>query len=174
MKSFICFTLSAVAVTLLGVGCGPVVEEGPSYADLVVTYNAEQETLERLERKRAQMVADYERSLQPSAEDALKALGDVLGTAGTANRDAAEGLAADPNDMLDQAVANAERTHQATSQLLAVAAEQADAGQLDRATLEAQYSEEFKQQLAALDEELAKQQLRVDRARKARDAAESK
>jgi hypothetical protein len=169
MKSVIRFTLVAAAITLANVGCGPVVEEGPSYADLVVTYNAELETLDRLEKKRSEMVANYERTLRPSAEDALQALGDVFNTRRAADPYAEEGLAADPHDMLDQAVASAANVDEATSQLLAAAAQQTGA---DRESLEAQYSEEFKQQLAAIDEEIAKQQQRVDRARKARDAAE--
>lgn len=170
MRTLPTFALFVAAVSFPIIGCGPVQEEGPSYADLVVTYNAEVEALDRLERKRAEMIAAYERTLRPSAEDALKSLNDVLNSQTAAEGEGASELPADPNEMLDQAVANAERSHEAASKLLAAAVQPSGDGE----SLESQYSEEFKQQLAEIDAEIAKQRERVERARKARDEAEAK
>ena len=173
MRSAIFFALLAGATTLLNIGCGPV-EKRPSYADLVVIYNAELAALDRLERKKADLIVDFEKQLAPKVDDALQALSDVLSTAAAANRDGTAFDATDPNDMLDQAIENAAKMQQATSQLLEVAAGQASGETAEQATAESLYSEELKAQLAALDEEIAEQQARVDRARLARNAAEAK
>ena len=67
-----------VALILLHVGCGsdravPNVPQ-PSYAELVTIYNAELETLDRLERKRRELVAEQEKLLRPNPDETVKAL----------------------------------------------------------------------------------------------------
>ena len=158
-------------VTLLNAGCGSS-ESQPSYADLVVVYNAELETLDRLERKRAELVATYEQQFRPDAEDALAAITGALSAAGEANRQIGAESAADPHDALDQAIESAMNVQQATSQVLEAATEQAGAEGGSTGSLAAHYSEEFKLQLASLDKEIDEQKARVERARQARDAAE--
>ncbi len=85
---------------------------------------------------------------------------------------AQRGVPVDPQAMLDQAVQNAEKAQQVTSQLLqAVAQPKPGEG---GAAGEVTYSPEFQQQLAELDQQIAEQRERVERARQARDAAEAK
>lgn len=167
--------LLAFVLLPLCLGCGPgggAAESQPSYADLVVTYNAELETLDRLEKKRADLIAEYERQRRPDAEKAVQALTDVLNSAagGTAENDSGEPL--DPNAALDRAVASAEKAQQASSQLLETALQASGAGRGDTAPQNEAYPEELERELAALDEEIEKQKARVERARQARDAAE--
>jgi hypothetical protein len=156
-----------------GTGCGAV-EDQPSYADLVVIYTAELESLDRLEQKKAKKIAGYEKTLQPNADAALAALTGVLGSAVAANRDASAELPSDPNELLDRAAADAAKMQQSTTDLLDAVAKQAEAQAGDGGSLELLYSDEFKAELAAIDAEIAEQQQRVDRARAARDKAEAK
>jgi septal ring factor EnvC (AmiA/AmiB activator) len=152
-------------------GCaGSIANPQPSYADLVVTYNAEQETLDRLVRQRAELIANYERQMAPDTDQAIRALTDVLNSAAGAGRDVAADAAGDPYAALDQAVASAEKTQEVTAQLL----DSARQATREEAAATAEYPEELQKKLAALDEEIAAQQARVDRARAARDAAEPK
>lgn len=170
-ESFIRLYLLASAMILMNVGCGPgEVDSEPSYADLVVIYNAELGSLDRLEKKRSELIATYEKQHRPDADHAIEAISAALSSTTAENREA--GGALDPQAVLDQAVENAEKTQQVVSQLLDVVATQAEGG--EAAAQEVPYSEEFKLELAALDEEIEKQQARVERARQARDAAETK
>lgn len=171
MKSKLPLVFSVAALALSG--CVKV-EDKPSYAELVSIYNAELETLDRLEKKRAERVAEYEAQLQPQEDEALQALSSLLGSASEARREGASELPADPNAMLDQAIANAEQMEKSAAELLEAAAGQAGSRPPDRESIEALYSEEFKAKLAELDQQIAEQQARVDRARQARDAAEPK
>ena len=149
-------------------GC-VVKEEKPSYADLVVIYNAESETLERLERQRATMVAEYEATLQPSGDAAIEALSGMLGD--LKNDTTPDLSTADPNELLDNAIANAENMDAKAAELLEAAA--GSAGKpLDRESIEALYSEDFKAKLAELDAEIAEQRARVEKAKADRDAAQ--
>jgi hypothetical protein len=164
----------AAVLILLHVGCTaekPVRENQPSYADLVVTYNAEMESLDRLERKRKELVADYEQKQRPNPEDAVKALTDALNSATTSG---GEGTAApaDPQAILDQAVQNAEKAQQVASDLLKATTQPATEPAAGETPEQQASSEEFQRQLAQLDQEIAKQRERVERARQARDAAE--
>jgi hypothetical protein len=167
--------LSLVAgVGLFVSGCGGgAVHNQPSYADLVVTYNAELETLERLERQRGELVVNFQRQLMPGTEDAVKALTDVLAATTGANLPES-GKPLTPDRALDLAVESAERTGQATSQLLEAANQATQAAGEELTPEQAQLKKEFEQQLAALDKEIEEQKTRVERAREARDAAESK
>jgi hypothetical protein len=164
--------LALLVVMLMVFGCAPA-EKKPSYADLVVIYNAEAETLERLERKRANMVMEYEASLRPSEGEALEALAGVLGGLGEAAADSPKMDATDPNELLDQAVANAESRSAQTDALIEAATQGMGNSPADRAALEAMYSDDFKAKLGELDADIAKQRERVEKARAARDAAEA-
>jgi hypothetical protein len=161
----------AVAATIFlvaSVGC-QTEEAGPSYADLVMIYNSEAEALDRLEAKRAARVAEYEATLAPSGDAALAALGQLLGD--VKENPPADLSTADPDELLDNAIANAENLDAKTNELLEAAA-QSEGKPMDRGAIEAMYSEEFKAELATLDAEIATQQARVDKARANRDAAE--
>lgn len=168
---FALLALVAPAAIVAAGGCsGSIANPQPSYAELAVTYNAELETLERLERKRAELIADYERQMAPDADQAIRALTDVLNSAGEAGRLAAADTAGDPNAALDQAISSAENTQDVTSQLLesALQTTRTDAPQT------VTYPPELQKQLDALDQEIEEQRARVERARAARDAAEAK
>lgn len=163
--------LVAVVATLVlvaSVGC-QTKEQGPSYAELVMIYNSEAEALDRLEAKRTARVAEYEASLVPSGNAALEAIGGLLGD--VKQNPPADLSTADPDKLLDSAIANAENLDAKANELLEAAAQQAGKP-LDRAAIEAKYSDEFKAELAKLDAQIAEQQARVDKARAARDAAE--
>lgn len=166
MRTYVAVAASIVLVT--SVGC-QTEQSGPSYADLVVIYNAEAESLDRLQRKRADRVAEYEATLAPSGDAAVAALGQLLGDV-KANPPA-DLSTADPDELLDNAIANAENLDAKAEEMLA-AASQSAGKPMDRSAIEAMYSDEFKAELATLDAEIAKQQARVDKALADRDAAE--
>lgn len=174
MKAFTRHLVSAAllaSVNLSLAGCsGSIANPQPSYADLVDTYNGELETLERLEKRRADLIAGYQAKLRPEADQAIQALTDVLNSAGQPGGQLAADGAADPQAALDRAVASAEQTQQVTSQLLDAAMQSAQEGKAHAA----EYPEELQRELAALDEEIESQRARVERARAARDAAEPK
>ena len=99
---------SSLSLTLIVAlfGCGQEVAEqdsSPSYADLVSIYNNELAALDRLEKKREELLARHEEQLSPSPEDALKALGDVLNSAVTSESQLESDADFDPNAMLDRA-----------------------------------------------------------------------
>ncbi len=169
-----CSALLMAALILLGVGCTAekaVPENKPSYADLVVTYNAEMESLDRLERKRKDLIAEYEQRSQPRPDDAVKALTDALNAATTSSGDGAA-APADPQAVLDQAVQNAEKAQQVASDLLKATTQHAHPPAEGQTPEQKASAEEFQGQLAQLDQEIAQQRVRVERARQARDAAE--
>lgn len=173
--------LLTAASLLSAIGCGPRGGEasGPSYADLVVLYNAEMETLDRLQKKRADLIEEYQRQHQPDADQAVQALVGVLNSAAPGNSEAENGEPLDPNAALDRAVESAEKAQQASSQLLETAiqasrtADGEDGGR-DSVHPEGVYPKELQRQLETLDAEIEKQKARVERARQARDAAEPK
>ncbi|MEO8268685.1 MAG: hypothetical protein ABI557_03130 [Aureliella sp.] len=153
--------LSAVLITCAG--CGPTditFTKKPSYADLVVTYNAEVETLDNLEGKRKSLIADYVRQAQGKA---MKAAVNSIKTGD------AERIPGNPNQALDQAIAAAEMQAQLQSGLL----EGLDVS-TDSAEFTADYPEELKVKLIEMDADIASQQERVQRAKDARDAAQPK
>ena len=167
-----CLSALVVAIVLSGCGGGSAPTSQPSYADLVVTYNAELETLDRLQRQRGELVANFQRQLVPSAEDAVKALSDVLGEAAGGNLpDSGEPLT--PDRALDLAVESAERTGLATSRLLEAATQASQTPDAELTPEQVQLKEAFEKELAALDEQIEEQKARVERARQARDAAEA-
>ena len=160
------------SVSLLGLllastlGCEPPeidITKRASYAELVVTYNAEVQTLDNLEGKRKALLTEYASQAQAEAlQSALNSLG-----AATSN-----GIPSNPNDALDQAVKAAESQAKVQSglreklgQSTSGSKEEVDISSLPPA---------LKQKLEELDAEIAKQKERVERARIARDEAESK
>lgn len=151
------------------VGCAAK-EEKPSYADLVVIYNAESETLERLERKRATMIAEYEATLAPSGDAAMEALSGMLGD--MKNNPQPDLSTANADELLDNAIANAENLDAKAAELLEAAAK-GSGKPLDREAIEAMYSDEFKAKLAEIDAEIADQRARVEKAKADRDAAQA-
>lgn len=164
-----CHSLLVVAMVAAVVGCAAK-EKKPSYAELLEIYNGEAETLERLERKRVTMIAEYESTLAPSGDAAVEALSGMLGS--MKNNPPADLSTADPNELLDNAIANAENLDAKTAELLEAAA--SGAGKpMNREAIEALYSDEFKAKLAALDAEIAEQRARVEKAKADRDAAQA-
>lgn len=163
MKSSFLVAALLSAVVMTNAGCGPTditFTKKPSYADLVVTYNAEVETLDKLDEKRKTLIADYASQAQRKAmETAVKSI-----QSGDANR-----VPDNPNQALDQAVAAAEMQSQLQSGLM-------DGLGLstDSAESTADYPEELKSKLTELDAEIASQKERVQRAKDARDAAQPK
>ena len=71
-------TALLLILILIHAGCGPTditISKKPSYADLVVTYNAEVETLDRLEEKRTAAIAEYFSQAQGKAiESAVQSI----------------------------------------------------------------------------------------------------
>lgn len=154
-------------IAIGAIGCGPTeinINKKASYSDLVVTYNAEVQTLDSLEKKRKEIVAEFSNQAQM---DALNAAVNSLGTGGKQN------LPSNPNDALDRAVASAELQAQLQSGLLEKLAPSTASGSASSAA-STEYPADLKRKLSELDAEIAKQKERVDRARKARDAAETK
>ena len=153
--------LSAFVITYAG--CGPTdltITKKPSYADLVVTYNAEVETLDNLEGKRKSLIADYFGQAQ---QKAMKAAVNSIKT-GDASR-----VPGNPNQALDQAVAAAEIQAQLQSGLM-----EGLGLSTDSAESTADYPKDLQGKLTELDAEIASQKERVQRAKNARDAAQPK
>ena len=165
--------IALIAVVTIGCG-GDVVDNEPTYAELVVTYNAELEALDRLENKKQELIEKREAQLRPSVDDAVKALGDVLTTASELTREVDPDAALAPEAALDRAVDNAQNARDVASQLFNSVSQEPSEESEEDAAKRTEATAEFDQQLAALDEEIEKQKQRVERARQARDAAESK
>ncbi len=155
-------TMLLLVAVFIHTGCGPTditITKKPSYADLVVTYNAEVETLDRLEEKRTAAIAEYFSQAQGKAiESAVQSI-----------KSGAKVIPSDPNQALDQAVAAAELQAQLQSGLLESLGQPSGAAQTP-----ADYPEELKVKLKELDAEIASQKERVERAKAARDAAQTK
>ena len=178
-------TIGAVFLCMFATGCSepPVEERGPTYAELVATYNAELALLDRLEKKKQELISQREAVLRPPPMDTLSALQGLLGSAAELGNQLDPN--ASPDDLLDQVAERAEATEKIGAQLLdALASDGAeDTGEGeggDSAAAEApepdprqqELTDQFNRDLAALEAEIAKQRVRVARARAARDAAE--
>lgn len=151
--------LSLLPLTI--VGCGPTeinVNKKPSYEFLVVVYNSEVQVLDNLEAKRKNLIAEY--SEKARAEAVKSALNSLESVAKSTN-------ATSPNNALDQAVAAAEAQSQLLKKL-------EDSRGASSPNANPEFPEELKHKLSELDDEIAKQKERVDRARDARDAEEAK
>ena len=163
--------LAVAGFTVVTIGCAT--DNEPSYADLVAIHNAELSALDRLERQKQELIANHEAQLRPSPEDAVQALTDVLTTAGELTREVDPDAVLDPNAALDQAIESAQKQQDVVSQLFdSVTQPPADESE-EEVARRTEITAEFDKQLAALDEEIEKQKQRVERARNARDAAES-
>ncbi len=151
--------LSLLPLTV--VGCGPTeinVTKKSSYADLVVIYNAEVQAMDNLEAKRKILIAEYSEKAQT---DAIKAaMNSIESVAKSAS-------ASSPNNALDQAVAAAEAQSQLLKKL-------EDSRGASSSNANSEFPEELKRKLSELDDAIAKQKERVERARIARDAEEAK
>jgi hypothetical protein len=160
MKSSFAALISLCTLVAVLVGCGTTelkFTKKPSYADLVVTYNAELETLEKLEAKREKLVADH---LSQTQQAAIKAAVNSIQSG------EAQAIPSDPNAALDRAVAAAEMQAQLQSGLSESLGLSSESGAAPK------YPEALQRQLAGLDAEIADQQARVQRAKAARDAAQ--
>jgi hypothetical protein len=155
-------------------GCSePTAEKsGPSYADLVTIFNAELQAMDRLERKREALIANHEAALGPSVEDAAQAIDALLSSANEAGKQLGLDGATDPNELLDRAVAHAEKTHDLTSGLLESVRSATEPTE-EEVQKQAELTKQFERDLAAIDKQIVEQKARVERARKARDAAEA-
>ena len=78
----------------------------------------------------------------------------------------------DSNELLDRAVAHAEKTQDITSELLESVSSAAEPTE-EEVQKQAELTQQFERDLAAIDKQIAEQKTRVDRALKARDAAEA-
>ncbi len=155
-------------------GCsGPSVEEkGPSYAELVTIYNAELQTLDRLERKREELVTKHGASLGPSAADATKAIDALLSSASEAGKSLDLKGVTDSNELLDRAVEHAEKTQGIANELLKSVSSAAEPTE-EEVQKQAKLTQQFERDLATLDKQITEQKVRVERAQKARDTAEA-
>ena len=177
-------SLVGTVLLLAIIGCGqPPVDTGPSYAELVVTYNAELEALDRLESKREKLTAEYAAALNPPAsDDALSQLEGLLQSARGLQTDV-DPTTADPNALLDQLAGRTESAEDIAGQLVdgLLGGQSNEFGaegsvvepSAEQAKVLDELKAKYEPQIAALDKEIAEQRLRVDRARAARDAAEA-
>ena len=171
--------ISSLALSLafsLLLGCGQDVAEqeaGPSYADLVTIHSTELAALDRLEKKREDLITRHEQQLRPAPEDTLQALGDALNSITTIESGPDPDAVFDPNAMLDEAVADAEKVQETAGKLLDSFSSERVVDEEETQRLE-KLGEEFQRQLEAIDKKIEAQQARVDRAMAARDAAEAK
>lgn len=163
MKPLYLARLLVIIVAFAPAGCGPTeitFTKKSSYADLVVTYNAEVETLEKLEAKRKTLIADY---FSQAQEKAIRAAVSSI-ESGDARM-----IPSNPNQALDRAVAAAEMQAQLQSGLMGGLGSEPDSEEAA-----ANYPEELKRKLTDVDTEISDQKERVQRAKEARDAAQPK
>lgn len=153
------------------------VESGPSYAELLVIYNAELESLDRLETKRDELVKEYAAATAPTF-DPLKDIEGLLKSAKELKDSTNLDTKSDPNEVLDELAADSEEAQEIAGQLLEglLAGESKASPQPtpEEAVAITEQKTAFDAKLAALDEEISKQKERVERARQARDVAEAK
>ena len=181
-------TFLLLCLTIL-MGCAQeAVETGPSYADLVVTYNAELANLDRLEAKREKLVAEFAAATKPPEPKVGGGLEDLLKAASALTSETGElDTTADPNDLLDQLADRSGSAQDIATKLLeGLAGDGGEGGEGDEAAgpesvepvapveptpEETAMKSKFEASLAELDKEIADQKTRVAKAREARDAA---
>ena len=170
--------LSVVTAMVATVGCNqPVVESGPSYAELVITYNAEMETLDRLERKREELVKAYtEAEIARKADSKSLSLDDAMDVAKRMASEIRESdVPANPDALLGELAKRTGGVDEVADKLIGgLLGESKDEPKLTPEEIEAneKRQSEHEDKIAKLDEEIAAQKERVDRARAARDSAE--
>ena len=170
----------AVVLCVSVVGCNQsVVDPGPSYADLVVTYNAELEALDRLEAKREKLVKEYAIASVPNASvDTFSQLEGLLKSANDLKDGTNLDTTSDPNALLDNLTERSGQAQELAGQLLGeLLGNEPDATKPEptpeEAAAVAARKAAFEAELANLDTEITKQKDRVERARQARDVAEA-
>ena len=161
-------------VVVIAVGCAPPAEKessGPSYADLVVTYNAECDALDRLEGKQLELVRRIAAVGSGAEGSALETLNAFIESTQASVDKIGGDLPADPHAALDQAVERAEATQQATQSLLEAAT--SAAGDRELSAEEEAEQQKLMDDLAEIEKDIVAQKQRVERAREDRDAAEA-
>lgn len=168
-------------------GCSNTsVDSGPSYSELVITYNAEMEALDRLETKREKLVSEFGnaiKAVEPAKTDgggASLAPGELLKKAREKLAEGDVDLSADPSELLDQLSERSGDAGEIADQLLGLIGEkpaekEAEVSEPTEEELAAiaAVKEKFEPQIAELDKEIQAQTARVKRARDARNAAEA-
>lgn len=152
-KSILCLTLFLTLIGSIVPGCTSPEPAGPTYSELVKTYNAEVETLTALETKRGKIIADFVTEQQQKA------------VAGALNSLTQGPLPTGADKLLDQAAELAQKQQEELAKSAANAGAAMDSSNFPQALAE---------QLKPVDAEIAAQKERVERAKKARDAAEPK
>ena len=163
MTTFRLTVLSLALTTLIGCGAPPPPPEEPepevlSYADALQIYNQELMALDRLKAERDRL----QKSLQPDATDLV---GNLLGQTEEARAElqkTLEDLGAVPE------VSESEES-EAQEDPLAALGQQLNEAQQDRE----QQQDEVNRRIAELDQEIAEQEKRVERAKADKEAAEA-
>lgn len=174
-------SITTVGLLFLAACSQPPAETGPSYADLVVTYNAELEALDRLEAKREQLIEDYEAEsilAEPTENAGSLSVEGLLKSAKELKDEAGLDLSADPNELIDKLTERTGGAEQIAGQLIeGLLAENLNESEKEPTPEELAAAEErktkFDAELKTLDVEISAQQKRVERARQARDTAEA-
>lgn len=159
-------------------GCAESVAPAPSYAELVVTYNAELETLDRLEAKREQLVAEIAAAARNDSGEAIGSLDDLLQKAKSLKEGANSDLPTDPEALFDHLADGSGEAQELAGQLIdGLLGSDSKSAKPEPTPEEVAAAKArqaaFQAELTTLDVELAKQKERVERARSARDAADS-
>jgi hypothetical protein len=164
MKPILTFkTLVVGLVTSIALcGCGSGESDELSYAEALSIYNAELETLERLQAQRAKLQVQME----PSAGDML---GDLLGEASK--------FAGEYRSELKQSIEDVDDPAGSAAELDIPTVGENVLGELNRklegnAAVSDEVRAEIAAQIAKLDVEIAAQEERVARAKAERDAAD--
>lgn len=162
-------------------GCEQTAKDSaPSYAELVVTYNAELETLDRLEAKREKLVAQRAAALAPKTSgNTLSKLEGLLRSTNNLNDGTDFDTTSDPDALLDRLTDRNGEAQEIAGQLLdgllgGELTESVPEPRPDIAAALALQKTEHEAELEALDTEINKQRERVGRARAARDATEAR
>ncbi len=110
----------AVVLCVSVVGCNQsVVDPGPSYSELLVTYNAELEALDRLEVKREKLIKEYAVASTPNASvDTLSQLEGLLKSVNDLKDGTNLDTTSDPNALLDNLTERSGEAQELASQLL--------------------------------------------------------
>lgn len=170
-------TRSLLPLTVVWLGCAPA-ETGPSYADLVVIYNAELEALDRLEAKREKLLVARAAAVQKTKSP----LSNLQGLLDEVKQLKDKAVGTEPNTVIDDLAHRSGRAEELAGQLLegllqgsqsAADGKQNTQG-AEPETPPDEAAESIATELAALNKEIETQKARVERARNDRDAAEAR
>ena len=157
------FCLGAT-IGLLVIGCQQQ-DSGPTYAELVVIYKTELESLDRLEKKKESLISKYEAELNPKIEP-IDAIGDMLKSARELGGEIDREDLADPSRLLDKVAENSEAAQDLVGDAMARLTKDESLESPEEKQRKAKLTEQFEKELAALDKEIEAQQARVERAAK--------